>query len=171
MAKRSSDPRVAYPEVKVQCELWVLLPPLRRGGQHSGKTRFIETQGVIGHRRPVSGPPAAVVQARDRVDIVAPFTRGNSVFGESMFYRETWGTRRSSDPRVTYPEVKVQVRNLVRVVGFVTPVAPRWSVFGESSFYRAPGGNWAQETCVGAPSSGTPRESQAKFRDGTVWVL
>ena len=23
----------------------------------------------------------------------------------------------------------------------------------------------------GAPSSGTPRESQAKFRDGTVWVL
>ena len=23
----------------------------------------------------------------------------------------------------------------------------------------------------GAPSSGTPRESQAKFRDGTVWGL
>ena len=46
-----------------------------------------------------------------------------SVFGENSFYRETWGTRlrgqvanRSSDPRIAYPEVKVQVRDLVRVV-------------------------------------------------------
>ena len=44
-----------------------------------------------------------------------------SVFGENSFYRETRGTRRggrhvakrSSDPRVAYPEVKVQVRDLV----------------------------------------------------------
>ena len=31
----------------------------------------------------------------------------------------------SSDPRVAYPEVKVQVRDLVRVVGIVAPFAPR----------------------------------------------
>ena len=45
-----------------------------------------------------------------------------SVFGENSFYRETQGTRRgglhvakrSSDPRVAYPEVNVQVRDLVR---------------------------------------------------------
>ena len=54
--------------------------------------------------------------------------------------------KRSSDSRVAYPEVKVQVRHLVRVVGIVAPFAPRWSVFRENSFYRAPGGNWAQET-------------------------
>ena len=33
--------------------------------------------------------------------------------------------KRSSDPRVAYPEVNVQVRDLVRVVGIVSPFAPR----------------------------------------------
>ena len=32
---------------------------------------------------------------------------------------------RSFDPRVAHPEVKVQVRNLVRVVGIVVPFVPR----------------------------------------------
>ena len=31
----------------------------------------------------------------------------------------------SSDPRVAYPEVSVQVRDLVQVVGIVAPFAPR----------------------------------------------
>ena len=57
-----------------------------------------------------------------------------SVFGENSFYRETRGTRRgggrhmakrSSEPRVAYPEVNVQVRDLVQVVGIVAPFAPR----------------------------------------------
>ena len=71
-----------------------------------------------------------------------------SVFGENSFYRETRGTRlgdrhvvkRTPDPRVAYPEVKIQVRDLVRVVGIVVPFAQRGSVFGKKSFYRAPGG-------------------------------
>ena len=70
-----------------------------------------------------------------------------SVFGDLFFYRETRGTRlgdrhvakRRSDPRVAYPEFKVQVRGIVRVVGIVASFAPRCSVFGENSFYRAPG--------------------------------
>ena len=33
--------------------------------------------------------------------------------------------KRSSDPRVAYPEVNVQVRDLVRGVGIVAPFAPR----------------------------------------------
>ena len=56
-----------------------------------------------------------------------------SVFGENLFYRECRGTRRGdrhvakrcSDPRVAYPEVKIQVRDLVRVVGVVAPFAAR----------------------------------------------
>ena len=55
-----------------------------------------------------------------------------SVFGENSFYREIWGTGRggrhvakySSDPRQAYPEVKLQGRDLVRVVGIVAPFAP-----------------------------------------------
>ena len=34
-------------------------------------------------------------------------------------------TKSSSDPRVAYPEVNVQVRDLVRVVGIVASFAPR----------------------------------------------
>ena len=33
--------------------------------------------------------------------------------------------KRSSDPRVAYPEVKVQVRDLVPVLCIVPPFAPR----------------------------------------------
>ena len=59
------------------------------------------------------------------------------VFGENSFYRETWVTRRGgggggrhvanrcSDPRLAYPEVKLQRRDLVRVVGVVAPFAPQ----------------------------------------------
>ena len=33
--------------------------------------------------------------------------------------------KRSSDPRVAFPEVNVQVRDLMRVVGIVAPFTPR----------------------------------------------
>ena len=33
--------------------------------------------------------------------------------------------KRSSDSRVAYPDVKVQIRDLVRVVGIVAPFDPR----------------------------------------------
>ena len=57
-----------------------------------------------------------------------------SVFGENSFYRETREdergggrhvAKRSSDPRVAYPEVNVQVRELVRVVYIAAFFAPR----------------------------------------------
>ena len=46
----------------------------------------------------------------------------------------------SSDPRVAYTEVKVQVRDLVRVVCIVAPFAPRGSVFGENFVSSSPRG-------------------------------
>ena len=68
-----------------------------------------------------------------------------SVFGENSFYREAGVhdeggrhvAKRSSDPRVAYPAVTVQVRDLVRVVGIVAPLPRGGSVFGENSFYRS----------------------------------
>ena len=78
--------------------------------------------------------------------------------------------RRSSDPRVAYSEV--QVRDLVWVVGIVAPFAPRGSVLGENSFYRAIRGKMGTgDLCRVPPTSGTPRENQAKFRDVAVWGL
>ena len=52
---------------------------------------------------------------------------------------------------VAFPEVKVQVPDLVRVVGIVASFVPRGSVLRESSLYRAPDGKWAHETCGGCP--------------------
>ena len=51
--------------------------------------------------------------------------RGTFVLSRNPRYK-TSGVRhvakRSSDPRVDYPEVKVQVRDLVRVVGMLPPL-------------------------------------------------
>ena len=64
VAKRSSDPRVAYPEVKVQvrdlvhCGYCCLLYPTGCG--YPGKIRFIEPQGEMGTGDVCRVPPAAV---------------------------------------------------------------------------------------------------------------
>ena len=55
-----------------------------------------------------------------------------SVFGKNSFFEKHWvqeeGCRHvakwSSEPRQDYPEVKLQGRDLVRVVGIVAPFAP-----------------------------------------------
>ena len=62
------------------------------------------------------------------------FRARGSVFGETLLYRETWGTRRggrhvaerSTDPKQAFPEVKLQGRELVRAVGIVAPFTPTW---------------------------------------------
>ena len=66
---------------------------------------------------------------------------------------------------------KVQVRDLVRVVGIVAPFPHGGMYQGKTRFIEPQGGKWAQETCAGAPSNSTPRANQAKFRNGTVWGL
>ena len=109
-------------------------------------------------------PPSSQVNLR--VEIVRGLLKGpmgtghaGSVFGENSFHRETSGTRRrglhvakrSSDPRQAYPEVKLQGRDLVRVVGIVTPFAPLGVGTRGNSFYRTPGEKLAEETCAGCP--------------------
>ena len=67
---------------------------------------------------------------------------GVSIRGKFVLSRNP-GTRRggrhvvkhSSDPRVAYPEVNIQVRDLVRVVGIVGPFDPRgFSIRGKFVF-------------------------------------
>ena len=107
--------------------------------------------------------------------------RGVSVWGKFVLTRNPgyktsgvamWLNVRSSDPQVVYPEVKVQVWDLVRVVGIVAPLAPCGVSIRENSFYRAPGGKWAQETCAGCPhqryATGEPGKVQGWDRVGFV---
>ena len=77
----------------------------------------------------------------------------------------------SSDPWAGYPNVNVQVRDLVRVVGIVVPFSPRWSVPGDIRFIETQRVNGHRRPVPGAASSGTPRESRTNFRDGTVREL
>ena len=54
--------------------------------------------------------------------------RRKFVLSRNTGYKSRWGrhvAKRSSDPRVAYPEINIQVRDLVRVVGVVAPFAPR----------------------------------------------
>ena len=59
--------------------------------------------------------------------------------------------KHSCDPRQALPEVKLQRRVLLCLVGIVAPFAPLGAGTRENSFYRAPGGKWGQKTCVGCP--------------------
>ena len=122
-----------------------IVAPFDPRGSVPGKNSFFfrgpggkwaqETCVVCPQLRYVTVEPGNV-QGQDRMGVVeGPVDTGpaGSVFGENSFYRETWGTRRgsrhvakrSSDPWVAYPEVKVQVRDLVRIVGIVATFAPR----------------------------------------------
>ena len=80
--------------------------------------------------------------------------------------------KRSFHPQVAYPELKVQVRDLMRVVGIVVPFAPREMCIRGNSFYRATGEKGAQETCVGCPqqryATGEPGKVQGRERVGIV---
>ena len=109
-----------------------MLPPLPRGDQYSGKICFIEKPGVQdeGDRHVAKGSS----DPRVALGIVASFApRGqySSVFGTICLIEKPEVpdegdhhlSKRSSDPRLAYPEVKVQVRDLVRVVDTVAPFA------------------------------------------------
>ena len=77
-------------------------------------------------------------------------------------------------PRQAYPEVKLQGRDLMRVVGIVAPFAPMGVRYPGKIRFIEPqegGGNGHRRRVPGASSSGTPRESQANFRVVTVWGL
>ena len=74
--------------------------------------------------------------------------------------------KRSSDLWVASPEVNVQVRDLVRVVGIVASFAPRVFSIRGKSLLTSPtppppqGINGHRRPVPGAPSSGTSREAR-----------
>ena len=127
-------------------------------GSIFGENSFYPAPGVNRQRRPVLGAPSGATSQESQ----AKFTDGTrwglqqglvstgpaeSVYGENSFYRETRDTRlgghhvakRSSEPRVAYPEVKIQIRDRVRVMGIVVPFALRGVIRGKF-VYRAPVG-------------------------------
>ena len=94
-----------------------------------------ETCARCPKQRYATGEPGKV-QGRGRVGIVEGScgnrARGASIRGQFVLSRnlgyKTRGrhvAKRSSETRVAYPEVKVHVRDLVRVVGSVAPFAKR----------------------------------------------
>ena len=194
MTKRSSDPRVAYPEVKVQVRDLVrvvgIVAPFAPRGSVFRENSSYRAPGGISTGDPYRVPPAAVRHRRARQSsgtgpcgdcrkipcVPGPCDKcsGKICFIEKPRVQDLGGrhvAKRSSDPRVAYPEVKVHVRDLVRVLGIVAPFAPRGSVFGKICFIEPQGLNGHKRPVPDVPSSGTQRESQAKFRGGTVWGL
>ena len=152
VAKRNSDPRVAYPEAKVKVRdlgrvvgsvaaftPWVSILGEDFFFRATGCKRAQETCARCPQQWYATGEPGKV-QGRDRVGlcrtvlwVLVPRCQYS---GDNSFYRETWGTRRGGikDPLVAYPEVKVQVRDLVRVMGIVAPFAPRVGIGTREQF-------------------------------------
>ena len=78
-------------------------------------------------------------------------------------------TKRSSDHRVTYPEVKVQVRDLVQVVDVVAPLPHGGLVPGKILFIKPQEVNVHRRPVPGAPA--ILRHDRVRQSSGTVWGL
>ena len=112
----------------------------------------------------VTGEPGKV-QGRDRVGIVkrsCGYQARRVSAREKSFYRETRGTIigdchvaiRRSDPRVAYTEVKVQVRDLVRVVGILASFSQRAQYSGKFHFIELPDSLPRSQSSGTGPSAG-----------------
>ena len=137
-----------------------IVAPWPHGVSVSGENSFYRAIGGKWAQESCAGWPhqwyatgeLGKVQGRGRVGIVEGScgyrSRGVSISGRIRFIKkpgvqdsgDRYVTKRSSEPRVAYTEVKVQVRDLVRGVGIVALLSHGGSVPGENSFYRAPGG-------------------------------
>ena len=88
-----------------------------RAAVHHGRARQSSGAGPCGYCRGVLWVPGPAGQYP-----------GKFVLSRNPGYKTRVGrhvVKRSSDPRVAHREVKVQVRDLVRVVGIFAPFAPR----------------------------------------------
>ena len=68
--------------------------------------------------------------------------------------QDEWGrhdVKRSSEPRQTYHEVKLQGRDLVQVVGIVAPFVRLGTGTRGKFVLSNPRGKWTQEVCTGCP--------------------
>ena len=100
--------------------------------------------------------------------------RGKFVFFEKRGVQDAGGrqvAKHSSDPRQAYPGQTSGTGPCVSC-GYCCPLCrARGRYPGKIRFIEPQGGNGARRRVSGTPSSGTPRESQANFRVGTVWGL
>ena len=96
---------------------------------------------------------------------------GNIRFIEKHGVQDEGGrhvAKQSSDPRKAYPEVKLQGRDLVRVVGIVAPFAPMEGRYaGKIRFIEPRGGNGPRSRVAGV-ATGEPGKLQSRDRVGIV---
>ena len=154
VAKRSTDPRQAFPEVKLQGRELVravgIFAPFAPTGRYPGKTLFIAPQGRHGPRRRAPGSLSRSTPRVSRANF-GVWTVWVFVLSRNIGYNCRHVAKCSSEPRQDYPEVKLQGRDLVRVVGIVAPFAPLGVSTRGKFILSSPGGKWAQETYAGCP--------------------
>ena len=182
LAERSSDPRVAYPEVKVQ--VWdlvrvvIVLPPLPNCELVPGKNEACAGRPL---QRNATGEPGKV-QGRDHVGNVEKScgyrARGVSIRGKSVLSRNLGydGGRHVLNVVLKHPRVAYLCQSLGTgpnaKCGYFCSLCPTGGRYpGKIRFIEPQGVNGHRRPVPGAPSSGVTRESQAKFRNGTMWGL
>ena len=83
---------------------------------HPGRARQCSGTGPCGYCRRVLWVPSPRGQYSGKIRFIEKPRVQDGVGGGGRHV-----AKRSSDPRVAYPEVNVQVRDLLRVVGIVAP--------------------------------------------------
>ena len=77
----------------------------------------------------------------------------------------------SSDPRLANPEIKLQRRDLVRVVGIVAPLAPLGAGTRGKFVLSSPRGKLGSEDLCRVPLAAVRHGRARQTSVGTVWGL
>ena len=172
--------------------LWIFLPPLPRGGSVFGENSFYRApagrwaqKACAGcpQQRYITGEPGKV-QGRDRVGIVEGSCgyrarrvsiRGKFFLSRNPGYR-TMGVamwlKIALPPPGSPPRGQSSGPGPSANCGYFCPLCPTGVQYsGKIRFIEPQRVDGHRRPVPGAPSSGTSRESQAKFRDGTVREL
>ena len=111
---------------------------------YHGRARQTSESGACGDFRRVLWVPGPWVHYSGKIRFI-----------EKRGVQDEWCrhvAKHSSDPSGSLPRSQTLGTGPSARCGYCCPLCPnKGSVPGDNSFYRAPGGKWAQETCVGCP--------------------
>ena len=108
---------------------------------HTGRARQTSGTGPCGDCRWVLRVPGPRGQYSEKIR----FIEARGVQDEGGRH----DAKRGCDPRQAYPELKLQGRDLVRVVDIVAHFAPLGAGSQGKFVLSSPRGEWTQETCAG----------------------
>ena len=131
---------------------------------YHGRANQSSGMGLCGYCRGVLWVPDPAGQYSGKIRVSENAAVQDEGGGRHVF-------KSSSDTGEPTPRSKFRYGSLCELWVFLPPLPRGGSVLGKICYIVSQQVSGHRRPVQGAPSSSTSRESQAKFRDGTMWVL